>query len=154
MALENILNIQLFECNRQGIVLTVAGEAVRLRAQAIEAELREVRDDAARIGAQDSPPACDMEVLFNHRCLRTVSMLADVQQMPNVARAMGMSQSAASQMIAELENVLGRALFRHTAHSMVPSDVGIRWIVRFNKVLAQLDNIVTDIAGLKYVVEA
>lgn len=154
VALEKILNIQLFQCDRHGIVLTPAGEVVCLHAQAIEEELREVCDEAARIGAQDVRYARDMEALFNHRCLRTVCMLADAHYIPNVARAMGMSHSTAVQMITELEKVLGRELFCHTEHGMVPSDVGIRWIVRFNRVLMELAHIESDVAALKCVVEA
>jgi LysR family transcriptional regulator of gallate degradation len=45
-ALEDSLGVQLFERKGRGMLLTRAGETVRLRADRIEAELREVRDDA------------------------------------------------------------------------------------------------------------
>lgn len=149
--LENSLNIKLFECNKHGIELTAAGEIVCLRAQVIEAELREVRDDAVCNGAQDVRPVRDIEVLFNHRCLRIVCMLADAHHMPDVAQAMGMSHSAASRMVANLESVLGHPLFHHADHGMVLSDVGIRWIVRFKRVLAELTHVEADVATLKCV---
>jgi LysR family transcriptional regulator of gallate degradation len=90
-----------------------------------------------------------MEALFNERRLQIAAMLADVHHMPTVAHAMGMSQSAISQAIARLEDALGQTLFRRTAHGMVPSDAGTRWIVRFNRVLVELDHIVSDVAALK-----
>jgi DNA-binding transcriptional LysR family regulator len=133
--LEKILNIQLFECNRNGIMLTAAGEAVCLHARAIEAELRAVRGDAMHMGAPDIRLARDMEALLNHRCLRVVCMLADKHHLPRVARAMGMSHSAASQMIANLENIIGHVLFLNTSHGMVLSDVGRRWIAPLGRVL-------------------
>lgn len=152
--LEKSLNIQLFECNRHGIMLTAAGEAVCLHARSIESELREIQNEAMDIGPLNVRPARGMKVLFDHRCIRIVCMLADGHYMPKVAHSLGMSHSAASQMIANLENVLGHALFLHTAHGMVLSKIGIRWIARFSRILAKLTNIESDIAALKCVVEA
>jgi LysR family transcriptional regulator of gallate degradation len=152
-ALEENLDTQLFERKGRGMLLTAAGETVRLRAQIIEAELRDVRDDAVRLAARDGGLAGSMEALFNERRLRVAAMLADVHHMPSVARVMGMSQSAVSQAVARLEDALGQTLFRRTAHGMMPSDAGTRWIVRFNRVLVELDHIVSDVAALKGVLE-
>lgn len=135
------------------MLLTAAGETVRLRAQVIEAELREVRDDAVRLAAREGGLVGSMEALFNERRLQIAAMLADVHHMPSVARAMGMSQSAISQAIARLEDGLGQTLFRRTAHGMMPSDAGTRWMVRFNRVLVELEHIVSDVAALKGVLE-
>ncbi len=152
-ALEQCLDIQLFERKGRGMLLTAAGETVRLRAQIIEAELREVRDDAVRLAAREGGLVGSIEALFNERRLQVAANLADVHHMPSVARAMGMSQSAISQSIARLEDTLGQMLFRRTAQGMVPSDAGTRWIVRFNRVLAELSHIVSDVAALKGVLE-
>jgi DNA-binding transcriptional LysR family regulator len=46
-ALEESAGRALFERKGRGMLLTAAGELVRLRADRIEAELREVRDDAS-----------------------------------------------------------------------------------------------------------
>jgi LysR family transcriptional regulator of gallate degradation len=151
--LEETLGTPLFERKGRGMLLTAAGEAVRLRAQIIEAELREVRDDAARLAARDGSLVGGMEALFNERRLQAATMLADVHHMPSVARAMGMSQSAVSQAVGRLEDALGQTLFRRTAHGMVPSDAGNRWIMHFNRVLVELDHIVADVAALSGVLE-
>jgi LysR family transcriptional regulator of gallate degradation len=152
-ALEASLSAQLFERKGRGMLLTAAGETVRLRAQIIEAELREVRDDAARLAAREGSLVGGMEALFNERRLQAAAMLADVHHMPSVARAMGISQSAVSQAVNRLEDTLGQSLFRRTAHGMVPSDAGNRWIMRFNRVLVELDHIVADIAAQNGVLE-
>jgi LysR family transcriptional regulator of gallate degradation len=152
-ALEASLDIQLFERKGRGMLLTAAGETVRLRAQVIEAELREVRDDAVRLAARDGGLIGSVEALFNERRLQVATMLADVHHMPSVARAVGMSQPAVSQAITKLEDALGQTLFRRTAHGMVPSDAGNRWMVRFNRVLAELGHIVSDVAAQKGVLE-
>jgi LysR family transcriptional regulator of gallate degradation len=152
-ALEESLDIQLFERKGRGMLLTAAGETVRLRAQIIEAELRDVRDDASRLAAREGVLLRGIDPLFNERRLQVATMLADVHHMPSVARAMGMSQSAISQSIARLEDALGQSLFRRSAHGMMPSDAGTRWIVRFNRVLVELGNIVSDVAALKGVLE-
>jgi LysR family transcriptional regulator of gallate degradation len=152
-ALEKSLNAQLFERKAHGMLLTTAGETVRLRTQIIEAELREVRDDAVRLAARDGALIGSTEALFNERRLQAAVQLADVHHMPSVARLMGMSQSAVSQAVAKLELALGQTLFRRSAHGMVPSDAGTRWIVRFNRVLVELEHITSDLAALKGVVE-
>jgi LysR family transcriptional regulator of gallate degradation len=150
-ALEKLLNIQLLEYDRQGIMLTNAGQAVRLRALVIDSELRKVIDDAVYYAAQDRGYVGNIEALFNERCLQIVSMLAEAHHINIVARELGMSHSTASRMIANLEDVLGRALFLSGTHGIVVSDVGIRWIARFNRVLMELNHIELDIAALKCV---
>lgn len=152
-ALEDSLGSRLFERKGRGMLLTTAGEVVRLRAQIIEAELREVRDDAARLGAREGYLVTSMEALFNERRLQVATMLAEVHHMPTVAHAMAMSQSGVSQALAKLEEGLGQSLFRRTAHGMLPSDAGSRWILRFNRVLVELEHIHADIAALNGVLE-
>lgn len=151
--LEESLGTQLFERKGRGMLLTAAGETVRLRAQIIETALREVRDDAARLGAREGYLVSGMDALFNERRLQVATMLADVHHMPTVAQAMGISQSGVSQALAKLEEGLGQSLFRRTAHGMLPSDAGSRWILRFNRVLVELDHIPADLAALNGVLE-
>jgi LysR family transcriptional regulator of gallate degradation len=148
-ALEESLDTQLFERKGSGMLLTAAGALVQLRVQRIEAELKEVRDDAVRLAARDGALIGSTDALFNERRLQVAVMLADIHHMPSVARMMDMSQSAVSQAIAKLEDALGQTLFRRSPRGMVPSDAATRWMVRFNRVLVELDHIVSDIAALK-----
>lgn len=154
-ALEASLDVQLFERKGRGMLLTRAGETVRLRADRIEAELREVRDEALRMsgrGAGGGGKVGGIEALLNERRLQAAALLAEVHYMPGVAHALGASQSAISQAITHLENMLGQALFLRTAHGMLPTDAGRRWIERFERVLAELRHIPEDIAALAGVV--
>lgn len=156
-ALEESLNVQLFERKGRGMLLTRAGETVRLRADRIEAELRGVRDEALRMsgrgaGVGGGGKVGGIEALLNERRLQAAALLAEVHYMPGVAHALGASQSAISQAITHLENMLGQPLFLRTAHGMLPTDAGRRWIERFERVLAELRHIPEDIAALAGVV--
>ena len=155
-ALEEGLNVQLFERKGRGMLLTRAGETVRLRADRIEAELREVRDEALRMSGRGAErlgsKVGGIEALLNERRLQAAALLAEVHYMPGVAHALGASQSAISQAITHLENMLGQPLFLRTAHGMLPTDAGRRWIERFERVLAELRHIPEDIAALAGVV--
>ena len=155
-ALEEGLNVQLFERKGRGMLLTRAGETVRLRADRIEAELREVRDEALRLSGRGAErlgsKVGGIEALLNERRLQAAALLAEVHYMPGVAHALGASQSAISQAITHLENMLGQPLFLRTAHGMLPTDAGRRWIERFERVLAELRHIPEDIAALAGVV--
>ncbi len=153
--LEASLGVQLFERKGRGMLLTAAGEVVRLRADRIEAELGEVRDDAMRLrdrGGKLGGKVGGIEALLNERRLQAATLLAEVHHMPSVAAAMGVSQSAVSQAIARLEDMLGQPLFLRTAHGMVPTEAGRRWSVSFERVLAELRHIHEDIAALAGVV--
>ena len=154
-ALEQSLNTQLFERKGRGMLLTAAGEVVRLRADRIDAELRGVRDDAVRLRdrAGTRPKVGGIEALLNERRLQAAALLAEMHYMPSVAQAMGTSQSAVSQAIARLEDMLGQPLFLRTAHGMLPTDAGRRWIEHFERVLAELRHIPEDIAALDGVVQ-
>jgi LysR family transcriptional regulator of gallate degradation len=155
--LEEQLAVQLFERKGSGMLLTAAGETVRLRADRIEAELQFVRDDAAR--AQDRAQekhgrkVGGIEALLNERRLQAAALLAEVHHMPTVAHAMGTSQSAVSQAVSRLEDMLGQPLFLRTAHGMLPTDAGRRWIERFERALAELRHIPEDVAALAGVVQ-
>jgi LysR family transcriptional regulator of gallate degradation len=155
-ALEESLNVQLFERKGRGMLLTRAGETVRLRADRIEAELRDVRDEALRMsgrgGERTGGKVGGIEAMLNERRLQAAALLAEVHYMPGVAHALGASQSAISQAITHLENMLGQPLFLRTAHGMLPTDAGRRWIERFERVLAELRHIPEDIAALAGVV--
>lgn len=151
-ALESSLNVQLFERKGRGMLLTTAGETVRARADRIGAELREVREEAIRLAEKTGAKVGGVEALLNERRLAAAALLAEVHHMPSVARSMGTSQSAVSQAVARLEDMLGQPLFLRTARGMVPTDVGRRWIERFERALAELRHIPEDVAALAGVV--
>jgi LysR family transcriptional regulator of gallate degradation len=151
-ALEESLDAQLFERKGRGMLLTAAGDVVRKRADRIEAELHEVRDEAVRLRDRNGAKVGGIEALLNERRLQAAALLAEMHHMPSVAHVMGVSQSAVSQAIARLEDMLGQALFLRTAHGMVPTDAGRRWTESFERVLSELRHIPEDIAALAGVV--
>lgn len=152
-ALEQALNTQLFERKGRGMLLTSAGEAVKLRVDRIEDELREVRDDALRLRDRTGSQVASLDALFNERRLQAVVLLAETHHMPSVARLMEVSPSAVSQSISMLEGILGQPLFFRTAHGMLPTDAGRRWTERFERALAELRHIPADIAALDGIVQ-
>jgi LysR family transcriptional regulator of gallate degradation len=152
-ALESSLQTQLFERKGRGMLLTSAGEAVRLRVNRIEDELREVRDDALRLRDRSRMQVAGLDALFNERRLQATVLLAETHHMPSVARLMQVSPSAVSQSISLLEGILGQALFFRTAHGMLPTDAGRRWTERFERTLAELRHIPADIAALAGIVQ-
>ncbi|RZA32591.1 MAG: LysR family transcriptional regulator [Lysobacteraceae bacterium] len=152
-ALEESLEVQLFERKGRGMLLTAAGDVVRLRAERVDAELQSVRDDALRAQERNGRKVGGIEALLNERRLQAAALLAEVHHMPTVAHAMGTSQSAVSQAIARLEDMLGQPLFLRTAHGMLPTDAGRRWIERFERALAELRHIPEDVAALAGVVQ-
>lgn len=151
--LEEQLQVQLFERKGSGMLLTAAGEVVRLRAQRIDAEFQAVRDDAVRAQDKHGRKVGGIEALLNERRLQAAALLAEVHHMPTVAHTMGTSQAAVSQAISRLEDMLGQPLFLRTAHGMLPTDAGRKWIERFERALAELRHIPEDVAALAGVVE-
>lgn len=152
-ALEQTLGVALFERKGRGMLLTRAGEIVLERARHIEAALREVREDAVRLRTRPGVAVASLEALHNERRLEVAVMLAEVHHMPSVAASVGVSQSAVSQAIARLEDALGHPVFTRTARGMVPTDPGSRWVVLFERALADLRHIRADIAALQGVLE-
>jgi LysR family transcriptional regulator of gallate degradation len=152
-ALEESLGVQLFERKGRGMLLTAAGEVVRLRADRIDAELHGVRDDAARTQDRHGRKVGGIDALLNERRLQAASLLAEVHHMPTVAQAMGTSQSAVSQAVSRLEDMLGQPLFLRTAYGMLPTDAGRRWVERFERALAELRHIPEDVAALAGIVQ-
>jgi len=152
-ALEAAVGVELFERKGRGMLLTRAGELVMLRVQQIDAILREVRDEAVRLRSRHGGTVASLESLYSERRLEVATMLADTHHMPSVAAVLGISQSAVSQAVARLEEVLGQPLFLRTARGMIPTDVGDRWVLRFERVLAELRHILADVAALQGVLE-
>jgi LysR family transcriptional regulator of gallate degradation len=152
--LEQKLNAPLFERKGRGMLLTAAGEIVRSRAVTIENELSEVRDDAQRLVARRGSGALGAATgLLHESRLSIAALLAEVHHMPTVARSLGITQPAVSSAIAKLEATLKQPLFLRTARGMVPTDAGARWVLRFERVLAELRHIEADIAALNGVIK-
>lgn len=152
--LEEALDIKLFERKGTGMLLTAAGESVRARSQRVQIELGAVHDEAVAMqqlhgGGRVGPCAA----LFHTGRLLSATLLADVRHMSTVAHLLGLTQPAISAAVSRLEESLGQVLFERTPRGMIPTVAGERWIMRFNRVQAELRTIHADIAALKGVIE-
>lgn len=146
--LEATLQTPLFERRARGLRLTAAGELVQQRSQRIAAELHAVIDEAgAARGA--ALPASALDTLYDERRLQAATLLAEVPHMPTVGRRLGITQPAVSAAVSRLEDALGQRLFLRTARGLIATDSGARWVVRFDRVLAELRYLEDDVAAAR-----
>ena len=142
--LEAALGTALFERKDRGMLLTADGQVVLGRMRRIQAELSEVRTEAVRLRGSG---VSALDALFHEGRLQVATLLADVHHMPTVARRLDISQAAVSAALARLEATLGQPLFHRSARGMIPTDVGARWVTRFERCLAELRHIEADVAA-------
>jgi len=147
--LELRLGMPAFERRGRGMLPTAAGRLAYDRFCRIEQELGLVLDEAARGARMPARTAAAVEELFDERRLLAASLLAETGHMPTVAGRLGVSQPAISAAVARLEDALREKLFRRTPQGMVPSIAGARWLVRFDRALAELRYLNQDIAALR-----
>ena len=147
--LEGALGKQLFDRHARGMTLTAYGELVQVRAQRIEREFEEARDQLAARGG--IAPKVDIHSQFaamlNGRRLAVVASLAEKRNMSAVAHEFGISQPAISAALKDLEQGLGTPLFDRTARGLVPSAAGEIVAFHFKRVLAELRHIGPDLAA-------
>ncbi|NML43283.1 LysR family transcriptional regulator [Ramlibacter sp. G-1-2-2] len=148
--LEQASALPLFERKGRGMVPTAAGALLQRRYAAIAAELSAVEAEAAAAASRSDPlPATAIDVLFDERRLMAASLLADLNHMPTVARRLGVTQPAVSAAVARLEGALRQKLFLRTARGLLPTDLGARWVLRFDRALAELRYLQDDLAALR-----
>lgn len=142
----------LFERKGRGMLLTPAGALLRSRFARIRTELSAVLAEA---GATDAPTrhgplaGTAIDVLFDERRLTAASLLAEVGHMPTVARQLGVTQPAISAAVSRLEDALQHKLFLRTARGLLATDLGARWVLRFDRALAELRYLQDDLAALR-----
>jgi len=147
--LEGALGKQLFDRHARGMTLTAFGELVLVRAQRIEREFEEARDQlVARGGIASKTDAHSLfATMLNGRRLAVIASLAERRNMSMVAGEFGISQPAISAAVKDLEEGLGIALFERTARGLVPSSAGEIVAFFFKRVLAELRHIGPDLAA-------
>lgn len=144
--LEAALGTALFERKDRGMLLAADGRLVLARMRRIQAELSEVRTEALRLRGSS---VSALDALFHEGRLQVATLLADVHHMPTVARRLGISQAAVSTALTRLEATLAQPLFHRSARGMIPTDVGARWMNRFERCLAELRHIEADVAAAR-----
>jgi len=146
--LERDLGTPLFERKARGMLLNVYGEAVRRRAARIDEQITEACRDMADAGSLITPQTLSGS-MFNGRRLAAFASLAELHNMPVVARAFGITQPTISASVKELEDRVGVALFERSARGVMPTQAGAALAFRFRRVLAELRNIGADITAIK-----
>jgi DNA-binding transcriptional LysR family regulator len=81
--------------------------------------------------------------------LRAFAAVAEHASFTRAAAQLGLSPSALSQTIRELEERLGVRLINRTTRSVAPSEAGARLLARLLPVLADLDQALADIRALR-----
>lgn len=145
--LESSLGLPLFERKGRGMLPTPAGERVLTRHARIREELSAVLDEAGAAAGGVRLPAASVDTLYDERRLLAASLLAEVRHMPSVGRQLGVSQPAVSAAIARLESALRHKLFLRTARGLMPTELGARWVPRFDRVLAELRYLENDVGA-------
>ncbi|RZA27945.1 MAG: LysR family transcriptional regulator [Proteobacteria bacterium] len=150
--LEAAIGLPLFERKGRGMLATAAGELVQNRFARLDVELREVLADAQATDAvtRHGPlTATALDVLCDERWLLTASLLAELHHMPTVGVRLGVSQPAISAAVNRLETALQHRLFARTARGLLPTDLGARWLPRFDRALNELRYLHDDLAALR-----
>lgn len=147
--LEAALGRPLFERRARGMALNAHGELALARARRIEQAFEAAGSQLAARGGLGA--RTDVQSLFawllNGRRLAVVASLAEKRNMPAVAREFGISQPAISVALKALESGLGVALFERAARGLVPTPAGEIVAFHFKRVLAELRQILPDIAA-------
>ncbi|WP_423459236.1 LysR family transcriptional regulator [Ottowia sp. VDI28] len=147
--LEARVGMPLFERKGRGMLPTSAGALVLARFDRIQQELSAVLEEAADGTGAAVLPAAAEDVLYDERRLRAASLVAELHHLPTVGRRLGVSQPAVSNALARLESALRQKLFLRTAFGLMPTDAGTRWVLRFDRALAELRYLEDDMAAAR-----
>ena len=79
--------------------------------------------------------------------MRTVVEVARTESITSAALALGLTQSAVSRTVAELEGALGQRLFERSSRGIQLTDSGRRLVARAKRLLADVDDLITDLTA-------
>jgi LysR family transcriptional regulator of gallate degradation len=154
--LEGRLGTPLFERKARGMLLNGFGQAVLPRARRVEQEFAAACAELAALGPAGAG-AVDARALlaamFSGQRLAVFASLAELHNMPAVARAFGITQPAISALVRELEGRFGLALFVRSAKGVTPTRAGLALAFRFKRALSELRNMDSDLAAIRGVVQ-
>lgn len=78
--------------------------------------------------------------------MRTVVEVARSESITAAAHTLGLTQSAVSRTVAELETALGQRLFERSSRGIQITDAGRRLVARAKRLLADVDDLIDDIS--------
>jgi LysR family transcriptional regulator of gallate degradation len=154
--LERRLGTPLFERKARGMLLNGFGLAVLPRARRVEQEFAAACGELATLEPASAGPVdarALMTAMFSGQRLAVFASLAELHNMPAVARAFGITQPAISALVRELEGRFGLALFIRSAKGVTPTRAGLALAFRFKRALSELRSIDSDLAAIRGVVQ-
>jgi LysR family transcriptional regulator of gallate degradation len=152
--LEASLRVSLFERKARGMLLTVYGKAAFARATRVEQEFVAASQElVANDGTRRLDARGLLTAMFNGRRLALFAGLAEMHNMPAVARAYGVTQPALSALVRDLEERSGCILFSRSARGVRPTRPGELLAFRCKRALAELRSLGSDLAAIQGVVQ-
>jgi LysR family transcriptional regulator of gallate degradation len=152
--LEQCVGHLLFERKARGMLLNAYGTATGVRVARIELEFKAACQELAAVpGARKLDTWGLLTAMFNGRRLAMFSALAEMRNMPSVAAQYGVTQSALSALVRELEARTGCTLFTRSARGVSPTPAGEQIAFRCSRALAELRSIGSDLAAIVGVVQ-
>lgn len=79
--------------------------------------------------------------------MRTVVEVARTESITTAAHTLGLTQSAVSRTVAELETALGQRLFDRSSRGIQITDAGRRLVARAKRLLADVDDLIADVSA-------
>jgi DNA-binding transcriptional LysR family regulator len=81
--------------------------------------------------------------------LRLIEAIADLRQLQSAAEMLGMTQPAASRMLAEVERQIESPLFLRHPKGMEPTEIGLAVLRRTHVILRELGSMAADLQALQ-----
>jgi LysR family transcriptional regulator of gallate degradation len=147
-ALENELGVTLFERKARGMLLNEYGRVVQQRAIRIEQELMICCIELST-SRRAPPPTGLLHVLLNEQRLQSFVELTRHHHLGTVANLRGVSRTAISVSIRELEQHLQTKLFERSAKGLIPTDAGRIASFRVRRALGELRVVQQEIAAMQ-----
>ena len=93
-----------------------------------------------------TPPA---RLMLKPAQLRLIQQIAEHGQLQRAAEITGMTQPAASRMLAEAESQVGAQLFLRQPKGMEPTEIGRAVLRRVNAILREMYSLAADVSALR-----
>jgi LysR family transcriptional regulator of gallate degradation len=149
--LEREVDSELFERHARGMMLTETGRTLLVRTERAFDEMEAARaafaTDLAEGMWQRNAPVFTLSI--GRQRLSVLIELAEQRSMAAVAVSLGISQSAVSQALREIETGLGVKIFKRTTLGMWPTPLGAVLALHVKRAFAELRIAEDEIHSLK-----
>ncbi|MFV0303197.1 MAG: LysR family transcriptional regulator [Paracoccus sp. (in: a-proteobacteria)] len=94
-------------------------------------------------------PSLPTRLMLKPVQLRLIQQVAEQGQLQLAAERVGMTQPAASRMLAESESMIGAPLFLRQPKGMEPTEIGNAVLRRANAILREMHSMAADVSALR-----